>query len=105
MFCRQIRISPLTYLSPVAVCVFCVGPEEITPLLQFMRDKSAKKLHSEKYKEKAAAKLQYDPKKAGKVTKPLPGRGGGYSGDEVSGDSAAQLGVVLNDQIYGPEAK
>lgn len=71
-----------------------------------MRDKSAKKLHSEKYKEKAAAKLQFDPKKAGKMAGKMPaGRNGGYSGDEVSGSSSAQLGVVLNDQIYGQDAK
>ena len=31
--------------------------EEIQLLLQFMRDKSTKKLHSEKYREKAASKL------------------------------------------------
>jgi hypothetical protein len=72
-----------------------------------MRDKSAKKLHTEKYKEKAAAKLQLDPKKAAKMTGKIPAvrGGGGYSGDEVSGASAAQLDVVLNDQIYGQDAK
>jgi ribulose-5-phosphate 4-epimerase/fuculose-1-phosphate aldolase len=81
------------------ICAYLTEMEEITPLLQFMRDKSTKKLHSEKFREKAAAKLAISA--AGALSKAplkhqlLPQHGLTSYGDAVQG------AMLLADQLHG----
>ena len=77
---------------------FTVEPDEIGALLQFMRDKSAKKLHSEKYREKATGKA-VDPSR-----KTKQGKGGALkslSAVELENMTPAQYSMMLADQMSG----
>lgn len=74
--------------------------DEISNLLQFIRDKSTKKLHSDKFKEKTAAKAGSAESAAqGKKARPVKAQKGGYNGDEAS-ISSAHYATFLADMTH-----
>lgn len=76
--------------------------EEIGNLLQFIRDKSTKKLHSDKFKEKSAAKASGE---GGKKSRPAKAqKGGGYNGDETSVNSAHYANFLADMTHDGAQA-